>query len=287
VTSFRTDSGPLLYAHRGAPLEQPENTLESFACALAAGADVLELDVHMTRDGHIVVSHDPTGARMAKVDLEIRTVTLSEIKRWPLVGPRRSDDRVAGRVQGQHQVQDRARGRVPTLAEVLSAFPDALLNVDVKQVVPDMLPALLSLIAQHGAEQRVLLTSFHSRVTRRIRRLGYAGATGLGRGEVAQVVFAPAPLQQLWPVQGHRMQVPLRSGPFALDRAKLVRKAHRLGLAVDFWVVNDSAVAQRLLELGANGIVTDDPRRIAELYAQSPYTSAWRARRAGAASARP
>jgi glycerophosphoryl diester phosphodiesterase len=265
--AWQSRQGPLLYAHRGAPLERPENSLEGFAVALECGADALEIDVHMTRDGHVVVAHDPDGARTAAVAQAIRACTLDEIKRWDIArGPGLLCPRGAACC-------------MPTLDEVLTAFPGALLNVDVKQSDPSMLPALLRVIAAHDAHERVLLTSFSARTTREIRALGYRGPTGLGRGEVAIAVLAPDLVLRRLAPRGQRLQVPLRSGPLRLDRRQVVDKAHAHGLAVDYWVVNDPSEAERLLGLGADGIVTDDVRAMAGLFARSPHTADWRERR--------
>jgi glycerophosphoryl diester phosphodiesterase len=266
VSDSSDASGPLLFAHRGAPLEQPENTLEGFARALAAGADVLELDVHMSRDGHVVVSHDADGLRAAGDARAIASCTLAEIKTWDLA-VHFGAERCVGAV------------RVPTLDEVLAAFPTARLNVDVKQERPDMLPALLAVIRDHAAEPRVLLTSFSSVTTQRIRSLGYRGAIGLGRTEALRVAFFPR-IVLPHVAAGARLQIPLRFGALPLDRAWLIGKMHRLGIAVDYWVVNDVGQAERLLELGADGIVTDDTAAMAALFARSPRTRGWRARHA-------
>jgi glycerophosphoryl diester phosphodiesterase len=258
--------GPLLYAHRGAPLEHPENSLEGFAAALEAGADVLEIDVHMTRDGHVMVAHDAGGARTAGEPREIRACTRAEVARWDIgAGPGLSCAR-------------RGPVRMPSLGEVLEAFPRAALNVDVKQSLPDMLGALLRVVGQHAAAQRVLLTSFSSVTTRRIRALGYAGPVGLGRMEAVLAVFAPQRVLQRLRPPWRRLQVPLRAGPFRLDRRELVAKMTACGIATDYWVVNDELEAARLIALGAGGIVTDDPRRLAALFARSPHTGGWRAR---------
>jgi glycerophosphoryl diester phosphodiesterase len=261
--------GPLLYAHRGAPLERPENSLEGFQVALACGADALEIDVHMTRDGHVVVAHDPDGTRTAADTRAVRACTLEEIKRWDI-----------GRGPGLLCPRG-AACCMPTLDEVLAAFPAVPLNVDVKQSEPSMLAPLLRVIAAHDAHARVLLTSFSARTTRAIRALGYRGPTGLGRGEAALAVLAPGPLLRGFALGGRRLQVPLRSGPLRLDRRQVVDKAHAHGLAVDYWVVNDPGEAERLLELGADGIVTDDVRAMAGLFARSPRTAGWRARKEG------
>lgn len=265
VEGLRQLRAPILYAHRGASLAQPENSLEGFAAALALGADALEIDVHLSRDGHVMVAHDGSAERTAGVAREIRACDLSEIKSWDL----------ALRFRGPPCARP---VRMPTLDEVLSAFPRTPLNIDVKQSQPDMLVPLLELIARHAAEPRVLLTSFSSLTVRRIRRLGYTGSTGLGLGEAACMVFAPAALLAWLRPGGVRLQVPLRHGPVALDRGALVRKMHALGVSVDYWVVNEPGTAQRLLALGADGIVTDDPRAMAALFARSPQAAAWRAR---------
>jgi len=267
MDASRSRQGPLLYAHRGARLEQPENSLPAFAAALALGADVLEIDVHMTRDGHVVISHDGSGARMAGVAREIAACALSEVQSWDIsrgFAPARRAEPV----------------HVPTLDEALEAFPQAAFNVDVKQREPDMLGPLLAVIARHAATERVLLTSFSSAVTRRIRALGYAGPTGLGRNEALVAVLAPSPVLRWVRSKGQRLQVPLRQGPLRADRGALIDKLHGLGIAVDYWVVNDPVEAARLLALGADGIVTDDPRAMAELFATNPHTTAWRQRHA-------
>jgi glycerophosphoryl diester phosphodiesterase len=262
--------GPLLYAHRGAPLELPENSLPGFARALELGADALEIDVHMTRDGHVVVCHDANGLRTAGVERRVCDCTLSEIKRWELRAPL-----TAGSSAGAAQV--------PALDEVLEAFPEARLNIDVKQHEPAVIDAVLAVIAKHSAMQRVLLTSFSSAITRRVRARGYAGPTGFGRAEVVSLVFAPARVLAHVRSGGSRVQIPVRYGVLALDRPALIDKLHALGLALDYWVVNDADEAQRLLARGADGIVTDDVRAMAQLFASSPHAHSWRARHPGLA----
>ena len=120
----------LLYGHRGASVERPENTLSSFRRALELGVDVLELDVHSTRDGKIVVSHDASGERMAGEVALIRESTFVEVQRWD-AGFGFVDDR------GGRPFVERGH-RIPLLAEVLEAFPDARLNIDIKQAEPEL-----------------------------------------------------------------------------------------------------------------------------------------------------
>ena len=257
--------GPLLFAHRGAPGEHVENTLPAFAAALAHGADVLELDVHMSADGHVIVSHDPTGSRVFGVDQAVASSRLAQIKHWSVKG-------------GNGQRYEPA-----TLSEVLDAFPQVALNVDVKQGKPDMLVPLFETIMHHAAEERVLLTSFSGRILERIRSFGYMGPLGMSRTDAALFLLAPRALHGLPRAGSQRLQIPLHQSGLPLNTRGFVERAHAAGLRVDYWVVNDPAEAERLLDLGADGIVSDDPGRIAEVFARHVRTRGWRARRAGKA----
>jgi glycerophosphoryl diester phosphodiesterase len=250
--------GPLLFAHRGAPGEHLENTLPAFRSALALGADVLELDVRMSADGHVFVSHDATGKRVFGVDQAISSSTFGQIKHWRTKG-------------GAGQLYEPA-----TLPEVLEAFPHVALNVDVKQERPDMLTALFDEILGHAAEERVLLTSFSACVLARIRALGYQGPLGMSRVDAALLLLGP----RMLPLhRAHRLQIPLHYAKVKLSTRARIERAHAAGLLVDYWVVNDPAEAEHLLDLGADGIVTDDPARISEVFARHVRTRGWRERR--------
>jgi glycerophosphoryl diester phosphodiesterase len=243
---------PLIYAHRGASFEEPENTVEAFRLALALGADALETDAHMTRDGRVVLSHDPTGMRMAGVPRAIRDVTLAEVRTWD------AGARFVPRGKGAAPLAGR-RYRMPTLDEALEAFPDTVFNVDAKQEAPDMIPALLRTIRAAGATSRVRVASFSSRNLRRVRARGYEGQTGLGPREVMRAVLAPSWLAR---VAGHAAQVPTRARGVTFASPRVIDRLHALGLRVDFWTIDDPEEARRLFAMGADGIMTDDPRRV-------------------------
>ncbi|HVJ15569.1 MAG TPA: glycerophosphodiester phosphodiesterase family protein [Polyangiaceae bacterium] len=241
---------PVLYAHRGASAELPENTLPAFRRALELGADVLELDVHPSRDGVFVVSHDPTAERIRGVRHSIAASDWAEIAGW---GLERFD-------------------------QLLEELPTAAFNVDVKLATAPEIARLVELLHSRRAEGRVLLTSFSWRCLRRIRRAGYRGALGLSQLEVVQLRFAPELLLKALPVPGVRVQIPTHSGPIDLSGAAFIERCHRLGLRVDYWVINDPAQAAMLLERGADGIFTDDVAAIAPVFAASPKSVAWRQR---------
>ncbi len=244
-------ASPIVYAHRGASFELPENTLESFRLALELGADALETDAHMTRDGRIVLSHDPTGARMAGVERAIANATLAEVRAWD-VGARFVPRRPGVFRAGQ-------RFRMPTLDEALEAFPGVVFNVDAKQTVPDMIPALLRCIKHARAEDRVRIASFSTKNLVRARRLGYAGETGLSPSEVARIMFVPRAYLRWMRVGGRAAQVPRRAYGVTFASQPAIDRFHMLGLRVDFWTIDDAAEAERLFAMGADGVMTDDP----------------------------
>jgi glycerophosphoryl diester phosphodiesterase len=247
-------ASPIVYAHRGASFELPENTLESFRLALELGADALETDAHMTRDGRIVLSHDPTGERTAGVKRAIADATLSEIRTWD-VGKRFTPRRPGIFVPGQ-------RFQMPTLDAALAAYPGVVFNVDAKQTVPDMMPALLRAIRAARAEDRVRIASFSTRNLLRARALGYPGETGMSASELARVMFVPRSALRWLRIDGRAAQMPRRAYGVSFASQGAIDRFHALGVRVDFWTINDAAEAARLFAMGADGVMTDDPRTV-------------------------
>lgn len=243
-------ASPLLYAHRGASLELPENTIEAFHLAVELGANALETDAHLTRDGRVVLSHDPSGKRMADVPRAIRMATLAEVREWNMgaLHPRTPRSR---------------RFRIPTLEEALEAFPNVFFNVDAKQEEPSMIPALVRAVRNAKATDRVRIASFSAKNLRHARALGYEGPTGLAPSELARLMLAPRSLAKRMRIGGDAAQVPERAMGFVFASQSAIDRLHALGVRVDFWTIDDPARARELLAMGADGIMTDDIRRMA------------------------
>ena len=246
---------PTLYAHRGASFELPENTLEAFALALELGADAIETDAHMTRDGFVVLSHDPDGSRMAGVHRSIADATLAEARGWD-VGARFVPRRPGAFVRG-------ARYRMPTLEDALAEFPAVRFNVDAKQLDPDMTPALLRSIARARAADRVRIASFSTTNIRRVRALGYPGETALSPSEIARVMFVPRTALRWLRVEGFAAQVPRRAYGVSFTTQDALDRFHAVGVKVELWTIDDPDEADRLVALGADGVMTNDPRAYA------------------------
>jgi glycerophosphoryl diester phosphodiesterase len=238
-----------LYAHRGAAAELPENTLPAFERAVEIGVDALELDLQLTRDEQLVVAHDPTCARMTGAQTSWAELDLADARAldagWGFLAP-----------DGTRPFAGKGIC-IPLFAEVLEAFPAMQLNVDIKTAPID---PVLELVRAKHAEDRVTLASFEMRKAMALRRRGYGGATALSQGEVASLLSLPALLWRQLPFTGTAAQVPTHAGPLRFDRAQFIAKCHSLGLRIDFWTIDDPAEAARLIALGADGIMTNDPR---------------------------
>lgn len=254
---------PLLFGHRGAPRERPENTLPSFARALEVGADVLETDVHCTADGALVLAHDATGARTAGRPEAIRDIPYRDVARWDVGYGFLAAD-------GSRPLAGRGY-RVPRLEDALDAFPAARVNLDIKDPRPRVVTRVLDVLRRRGAQGRVRLASFFARAVGLARARGYAGETALSQVEALFFLAAPARVFRALPATGSAAQLPTRAGPrgeLSLARREVVAKAHRAGLRIDFWTVNDLDLAATILDMGADGVITDDPAALYPIFAR-------------------
>ena len=254
---------PVNFSHRGDRTRAPENTLEAFRAAVEEGAGGLELDVHATRDGHVVVIHDATLERTTSGSGAVAGMTLDGLRRLD-AGHRFSPDE--GRT-----FPYRGRGlQVPTLAEVLETFPDVAINVDIKDGRRGEGGAVLRVLREAGAERRVLVVSKYHAVVRRVRGLaGRRVPTGASRREVAVFYLLSAlRLEGLLRPAYDALQVPVSYGRLALVTRRFVEAAHRRGVRVDAWIVNDPAEMRRLLDLGVDVVMTDLPGTLARVLAE-------------------
>ena len=226
---------PLAFAHRGGAAEGDENTAEAFGRAVAMGYRYVETDVHATADGVPVVFHDRNLMRVTGSPGTVAGL------RWA--------DLATLRVGGA--------GAVPRLDDVLAAWPDIRFNIDVK-ADPAAGPAV-EVLRRAGATARVLLASFSDRRLATLRRLaGPDVATSLGARSVARLKVATAAgLRVRLPASVVAAQVPPRAGRLTVVDRRFVTGAHRLGLQVHVWTVDDPMDMHRLLDLGVDGIMTD------------------------------
>lgn len=255
---YLTHERPLFFAHRGGAALAPENTLAAFANGLSFGADALELDVHLTRDGALVVCHDPTVDRTTDGAGPIAARTLGELRRLD-AGYRFSPD--DGRT-----FPFRGKGvTIPTLREVLTTFPDVRVNIDLKDADAACGEQLWRLAQELGAEDRILAGSFSDAGLAEFRRLtGGRVATSAAPNEVRRFMLAALTriTARLRPAYD-ALQVPETWRAIRVVSPTTLRAAHRLGLAVHVWTVDDRPTMDRLLAWGVDGLMSDRPDLLA------------------------
>lgn len=244
---------PRLFAHRGGAGIAPENTLEAFRAGLAAGADRLELDVHATADGAVVVLHDATVDRTTDGRGAVSAMTLEELRRLD------AGARFPGS-GGDHPFRGRGL-RVPTLDELLVALPGVPLNVEIKQHSPPIVGAVLDVLDRHRARDLVLLAAEEAEIMDAIRAAAPGAPTGFSARDVAEFVehLRAGTLGDHRP-RGVALQVPPSFGDVELVTPESVAAAHALGLEVHVWTIDDPAEIDRLLDLDVDGIMTDLPQ---------------------------
>jgi len=231
VHPYLDTNGPIAFAHRGGNRVAPENTMASFEHAVSIGYRYLETDVHRTTDGVLVAFHDPDLNRTCGIDARISDMSSAEVG--------------AARVDGVHAI--------PLMSELFEAFPDARFNIDAKS--PESVEPLVELVRSRDAVNRVCLASFQLRSLRRLRSLiGPDLITNMAPSEVATLRV----LGRLPGSATRAAQVPPSTGRICVVTERFVRSAHARGVAVHVWTINDASEMERLLELGVDGIMTDD-----------------------------
>jgi glycerophosphoryl diester phosphodiesterase len=253
---------PIAIGHRGSAGDTPENTLESFARGLAAGAAILESDVHLSRDGVPVLIHDDEVGRVTEGAGPVRELTLAAIRRLD-AGWRFSPD------GGSHPFRGRGL-RIPTLAEALAAFPGARFNLELKEDLPGIVERTLEVVREAEREALTLLTAAEDALMARLRAHVADGrrpvAVGAATGDVLD--FVRSAVDGSRPRPGPMaLQIPAEFAGRPLATPELVRHAHAHGVQVHVWTVNDPAEMARLLDVGVDGIVSDFPARAAEVCA--------------------
>lgn len=250
---------PRLFAHRGGSKIAPENTIEAFAAGLDAGADRIETDVHATRDGHVVVIHDPTVDRTTDGTGAVRDMTLAELQRCD------AGARFAGE---SSDFPFRGRGvRVPTLEAVLRRFPDIPLNIEIKQDEPAIEHAVLDVLDRFDARQQVLLAAEKGNIMARIRAAAPDVLTSFSADDMLEFVNAwHGGTLDAYRAPGKAMQIPPAFGDVALVTAESVAIAHARGLEVHVWTIDDPVEMAALLDLGVDAIMTDVPPLAARLF---------------------
>jgi glycerophosphoryl diester phosphodiesterase len=226
-----------MLAHRGLAIDAPENTLLAFLKALAAGAQYLETDVHASKDGVAVLSHDPNLVRLAGHKARVNELTLAELREIDL---------------GEGQTFN-------TLSEALEAFPEARFNIDIKSL--DAGKPAAEAILKAKATNRVLITSFNARRRHAAVSLLPGVASSPTPGAIILALIGAklgiSPVVRFAFRHVSAVQVPVRGAGFRIATRRVISRFHAAGMEVHIWTINDVATMKRLLDLGVDGLFTD------------------------------
>lgn len=240
---------PLIFAHRGGAGLAPENTIPAFDNGLALGADGLELDVHLSRDGVAVVHHDWLLDRTTDASGPIAAKDVAELSRV---------DACAGFVR-RGGSWNGGPACVPTLREVLRRYRDVRLIIELKGPSRVLARAVIEDVREAGALDRVCIGGFSWRAMTEVRRREPRLATSASRVEVRVALYASWVGLCVRSGGYVAFLVPQRDGGTRVVSSRFVRLAHHRARAVQVWTVDDPAAIRRLLDWGVDAIITDRP----------------------------
>jgi glycerophosphoryl diester phosphodiesterase len=279
---------PLNIAHQGGEIEAPSDTLYAFERARRLGADVLEMDLHMTKDGHVVVMHDETVDRTTNGTGSVEDLTLAEVKKldaayWfvPDVGTTHSaapDEYVfRGVATGQRRPPKGYRANdftIPTLDEVLRAFPRALINLELKpttRMTGRLEPEVARLLRGFGRTDDVIVVSFLDHSLELFKAIAPEVHTATATGQAGLFwASSQGPAPGLPNPRHVALQVPIEFNGIHVLHDSFIDDAHANDLAVHVWTINDEATMRSLLAAGADGIMTDRPTLLERLLRERP-----------------
>jgi glycerophosphoryl diester phosphodiesterase len=261
------DRRTLNFAHQGGAKEAPSSTMYAFHQAIRNGADALEMDVHVTSDGHLVVCHDETIDRTTQLNGRIDDLPLTKLSGadnayWWVPGYEALPDLPpeAYTLRGQFP-QEKTLG-IARLEEVLETFPNTFLNFDIKGGSIDYELLLANCLRAYGRSTDVIVASFHDAKLQKFRQIAPEIHTSTALAESFQIAqayaakatptVAPSVVAMQVPYRFEGSQTPLFDGPF-------VSWLHDFGLAIHVWTIDEAAEMHELLDLGVDAIISDCP----------------------------
>jgi glycerophosphoryl diester phosphodiesterase len=247
---------PLVIAHQGGDGVWPGDTMYACENAVKIGADVLEMDAHITKDGQIVLMHDEKVDRTTDGTGLIENLSLSELKKLDAAYKWSNDDGKTFPYRGQGI-------QVPTLEELFQKFPQMRYVIEIKLTQNPIDKPLCDLVRQHGMQDNVVIASFHDEAMQNFRKTCPEVATSAARGEVTKFVllgkvflsgFIAPQYQSIQPPYdpSESMNIPIMTKRF-------IREAHAKNVKVEPWTVDDPVLMKQYVEWGVDGIITDRP----------------------------
>lgn len=255
-------TAPQVIAHQGGDGIWPGDTLFAFEKAVEIGSDVLEMDAHITKDGHIVLMHDETVDDTTDGSGLIEEMTLDELKQLDAAYDWSKD--------GGQTYPYRGQGiQVPALEELFQKFPQMRYVIEIKRSGIPVEQPMCDLIRQYGMQEEVLIASFHDEVMQTFRATCPEVATSASRGEVTRfVILGKIFLSGLVAPGYESIQPPYdpeESYNIPIMTRRFIRESHRKNIKVEPWTVDDPDLMRQYIEWGVDGIITDRPDLMVEL----------------------
>jgi glycerophosphoryl diester phosphodiesterase len=241
---YLDNTSPIAFAHRGGTSAAPENTLRAFSDAVSLGYRYVETDVHATSDGKLVAFHDNDLQRTCGKPWKIEETDWSSL--------------TSARISGTDPI--------PLLEDLLETWPELRINIDCKSDAA--MQPLIDTIRRTKCLDRICVGSFSDKRLRHIRaEFGSGLCTSMGPQEVVRLVIGSTSGLPLKPSR-HALiaQVPVRQGPIPVVTSKSISRAHRLGIQVHVWTIDDPLRIGQLLDMGVDGIMSDDTRSLKDVF---------------------
>ncbi len=223
-------------SHRGNSKKFIENSFEAFNSVIQMGYKYIETDLRITLDNEVIAFHDSDLKRLFNLDLQVKDLTFKEI---------------AGLFKEK-------KCRLLTLEDALKKFPDIYFNIDLK--IKEVIQDSIKVVADMNAFNRVCFASFHSGHTKKVLKHNQNAIVSMGLKDVALFKFFKAYDKNI-----KIMQIPLNWKGIKVLTKNLIQKADKCNLLVHVWTINDRNTINNLIDLGVNGIVTDEPELLMEI----------------------
>lgn len=267
---FFQSQRPLVIAHQGGELLAPSNTMTAFQQAVDLGVDVLEFDIHITKDGHLVTIHDHTVDRTTNGSGFVHELRLNEIQ--DLDAGYHFED-----LNGDFSYRNKGV-YIPTLEEVFQSFPDMRMVIEIKDDNPaskieEISEKLWSLIQQYQKEDQVVVASFDQKILDQFDKVSDGKvALSAGEEEIKKfVIFKKLFLANLYKPSADAFQIPTEQSIINLASPSIIKEAQRRNVNIQYWTIDDKETMRSLLEDGANGIITNRPDLMLEVLEEMGY----------------
>lgn len=254
---------PLIIAHQGGDGMAPGNTLAAFSLSEKLEVDMLEMDVHLSKDKEVVVIHDATVDRTTNGTGAVKDMTLQQLKQldagYHFVGP-----------DGTHPYRNKGV-TIPTMEEIFTAFPGYPMTIELKTEDPLLTEKMADLIQKHNMTDNVIIASFYDESLN-----DFIEATG-GKVPVSSpseatrnfVLAHKLFLDRLIPMNKYTaVQIPMSASGLNLTTERIIKSLHKRNIAVQYWTINDEDSVRKLVEIGADGIMTDHPNIVKKVLDQ-------------------